>query len=69
MSPRRIRSARWRLRSSAPSATNLWLRSPNRVLGYERQSVSGSCGAGFLGVQPVTTMAAPATIMSAPASW
>ena len=50
-------------------ATNFWLRSPNRALGYERQSVSGSCGVGFLGVQPVTTMAALVTIMSAPATW
>ena len=69
MSPRRIRSARWRLRSSAPSVTNLWLRSPNHDLGYDTQSVSGSCVVGFSGVQPVTTIAAPATIMSAPATW
>ncbi len=50
-------------------AINFWLRSPNRDLGYDSQSVTGSCGLGFLGVQPVNTMAAPVTIMSAPATW
>ena len=42
MSPRRIRSARWRLRSSAPSVTNLWLRSPNRSV-LPRQMIAASC--------------------------